>query len=171
MAGIVLSITGKYTPLNAGNQNLLNPETFCLAQNIYFEARNESTAGMIAVGQVTFNRVKSNQFPNTICEVVYDGPVTESWKTKRDVDLPKDKREYYPIRHKCQFSWYCDGTPDDIRNAKVFSEIYVLAVEIEKGFIPDITDGATHYHADYVNPRWANSLKQTVKIDTHIFYK
>ena len=42
----------------------------CLAKNIYFEARNQSTAGQIAVSHVVMNRVKSSRYPNTICEVV-----------------------------------------------------------------------------------------------------
>ena len=45
----------------------------CLAQNIYFEARSESQAGMIAVAQVTMNRVKHPRYPNTVCEVVKQG--------------------------------------------------------------------------------------------------
>ena len=36
----------------------------------------------------------------------------------------------------------------------------------------DITDGATHYHADYISsPRWAEPRRKTEEIDTHIFYK
>ena len=45
----------------------------CLALNIYFEAAVESTAGKLAVAQVTLNRVKSQQYPETICKVVYEG--------------------------------------------------------------------------------------------------
>jgi spore germination cell wall hydrolase CwlJ-like protein len=29
---------------------------------------------------------------------------------------------------------------------------------------------ATNYHADYVKPRWAKSMRKLVKIGTHIFY-
>jgi len=37
--------------------------------------------------------------------------------------------------------------------------------------LKDITDGATHYHADYISsPRWASPRRRTVEIDTHIFY-
>ena len=37
----------------------------------------------------------------------------------------------------------------------------------------DITDGATHYHATYVNPKWTNDrgMKRITKVDTHIFYR
>ena len=35
----------------------------------------------------------------------------------------------------------------------------------------DITDGATHYHADYVKPSWAKTKTKTVEIQDHIFYR
>ena len=46
-------------------------QTICLAQNIYHEARGEIIDGQIAVSNVVVNRVKSKQFPNDICSVVY----------------------------------------------------------------------------------------------------
>ena len=76
-------------------------ETECLAENIYFEARNQGFAGWVAVAQVTLNRVRDDRFPNTICEVVKQGLTYESG---------------FPIRDKCQFSWYCDGKSDTILN-------------------------------------------------------
>ena len=75
----------------------------CLADNVYFESRNQGTAGWSAVISVTLNRVKDKRFPNTICEVVKQGPTRESWKKNGT---------YYPIKHRCQFSWYCDGKKD-----------------------------------------------------------
>ena len=43
-----------------------NPEELeCMSKNIYFEAALESTAGKLAVAQVTMNRVRSNTWPNT----------------------------------------------------------------------------------------------------------
>ena len=35
----------------------------------------------------------------------------------------------------------------------------------------DITDGATHYHADYVRPSWAKTKTKTIEIEDHIFYR
>jgi spore germination cell wall hydrolase CwlJ-like protein len=35
----------------------------------------------------------------------------------------------------------------------------------------DITDGATHYHADYVKPSWAKTKVRTTEIGDHIFYR
>ena len=76
-------------------------ELYCLAQNIYFEAGNQPLAGKIAVANVTFNRVEDPQFPDTICGVVYQAKTRVNWKG-----------DVVPIKHKCQFSWYCDGKPD-----------------------------------------------------------
>jgi len=138
----------------------------CLAENVYFEARNQGTAGWSAVISVTLNRVKDKRFPNTVCEVVKQGPTRESWK-KNGI--------YYPIKHRCQFSWYCDGKADKIhkKDKRIYKEIYNLAyVSLIKGItILDITDGATHYHADYVFPAWRKSKTKTVEIGDHIFYK
>ena len=54
---------------------LVNKEELdCMASNIYFEASTQSRVGKIAVAQVTMNRVRSPEFPNSVCEVVYQGP-------------------------------------------------------------------------------------------------
>lgn len=50
----------------------------CLALVGYHEAKGESDRGMIAVMQVTMNRVKSEKFANTICGVVHS-PNQYSW--------------------------------------------------------------------------------------------
>ena len=138
----------------------------CLAENVYYESRNQGTAGWSAVISVTMNRVKDKRFPNTICGVVKQGPTRESWK---------QNGTYYPIKHKCQFSWYCDGKTDVIhkKDAKLYKEIYNLSyVSLIKDItILDITDGATHYHADYVTPSWARTKTKTIEIGDHIFYK
>ena len=147
-------------------------EVECLAKNMYYEARNQGTAGKLAVTNVVLNRVKDERFPNTICEVVKQGPTRESWKTKKDKNLPDEERIYYPIRHKCQFSWYCDGASDDPKNEEKYQESYLLSLNIvDKRFhLIDITDGALFYHADYVKPSWARTKHRTTEIGDHIFY-
>ena len=130
----------------------------CMAKNIFYEAASESTAGRLAVAQVTLNRVKSNRFPNTVCDVVYQGPTYASGFPKRD---------------QCQFSWYCDGKGDDPKAGRLWFESQELAKHVFKyeASILDITDGATHYHANYIDdPRWADRSKVTASIDQHIFY-
>jgi len=139
-------------------------ESYCLAQNIYHEARNQPTAGQLAVASVTINRVNDDRFPNTICGVVYEGPSRPSWK---------DPTVMIPIRNRCQFSWYCDGKSDVPKNKELFQDILVLTNSIVDGSIKilDITEGATHYHADYVRPAWAETKTKTVEIEDHIFYR
>lgn len=139
-------------------------EVMCLADNIYHEARGQGTAGQLAVAAVTMNRVNDERFPNTVCEVVKQGPHRPSWK---------GTGEQVPVRHRCQFSWYCDGKSDDPQDMTSYQSIYDLSYEFVYGNIDliDLTDGATHYHADYVKPDWARTKTRTVKIENHIFYR
>ena len=100
-----------------------NPSVRCLALNMYHEARSQGTAGLFAVSAVVINRVNDPRFPNGVCEVVYQGPIRESWKTRQHKDLPDTERQYYPIKNKCQFSWYCDGKSDTPHNKKKVSRV------------------------------------------------
>ena len=138
-------------------------ESFCLAQNVYFEARNQPLAGQMAVISVTVNRMNDKRFPNTICGVVYQGPHRPSWK---------DQTVMIPVKNRCQFSWYCDGKSDRIHDMETFDRIWQLTTGVVDGSytIADITEGATHYHADYVEPSWAKTKTKTIEIEDHIFY-
>ena len=107
---------------------------------------------------MTLNRVKDDRFPNNICDVVKQG-LTYKWNP----DIP--------IRNKCQFSWYCDGKSDKIKNIIVYNKIIELMNYILDQGLFDITDGATHYHADYVRPDWAKTNTKTIEIEDHIFYR
>ena len=139
--------------------SMVNPEELeCMSKNIYFEAALESTAGKLAVAQVTMNRVNSERYPNTVCKVITQG---------------KHYKNGFPIRDSCQFSWYCDGKHDE---PPTRGSMWKESQEVAKYILTtpdliDITDGATHYHADYISsPRWAEPRRKTVEIDTHIFY-
>mgnify|MGYP003635552482 CR=1 FL=1 len=136
----------------------------CLALNMYHEARNQGTAGVFAVSAVVLNRVNDPRFPNTICEVIKQGPTRASWK---------DPQIRFPIKNRCQFSWYCDGKSDNPHNKKEYQLFVNLSSAILSNQIPflDITDGATFYHADYVSPAWAKTKTKTIEIEDHIFYK
>ena len=154
-------------------QHPAQPEIDCLATNIYWEARNQPVSGMIAVAAVTRNRVFNPAYPSTYCSVITQGPIIESWRTRKDKSLPNYRREYYPVRHRCQFSWYCDGRSDDIPFKDL--DIYDIAQSIARraywGYLKDNTNESTHYHAHYVNPDWADPTAFTVMIGDHLFYK
>lgn len=122
----------------------------CLALNMYFEARNEPIDGKLAVGHVVLNRVADRRYPDKICNVVKQGG------SKR--------------RHKCQFSWYCDGLSDRPRSTKAWKESQVLARVVFWGYSEDPTNGALWYHADYVSPSWRRSMEKGPKIGRHLFY-
>lgn len=147
-------------------------EARCLAENIYHEARDQGTAGWLAVAAVTLNRVTDDRFPDTICGVVFQAETKESWTTKGK-DVPDAERIFYPVRHRCQFSWYCDGKADDINHISIHLEIMTFTKLLLTSQIMmfDITDGATFYHADYVTPSWAKSKQKTIEIGDHIFYR
>ena len=122
-------------------------EVECLARNIYFEAGGEPRAGKIAVAEVTMNRVKSRQFPRTVCGVVH----------QRN-------------RHTCQFSWVCEGKKS-IRHQGAWRESVKIAENIlsskhEYGII----GSAKYFHATYVDPEWAERKRVIKKIGQHIFY-
>ena len=148
-------------PIGIVSPNILeeNKLIACLAKNIYFEAAVESTAGKLAVAHVTHNRVSSHHYPDSYCKVIYEG---------------KHFASGFPKRDRCQFSWYCDGRHDSPYPGPTWNKVQDLAsyYYANANDLRDITDGATHYHADYIDsPRWAKYKKKTVKIDTHIFYR
>ena len=136
--------------------NSLDKETqkqvTCLADNIYFEAAHEPLDGQRAVAFVTINRVLTGNYKDDICGVVYQ-------KTGGT----------------CQFSWYCDSNVTNkrltVRETMLYNEIRDIAVNMLINFEHqnDVTEGATYYHADYVNPGW--KLQKVVKIGRHIFYR
>ncbi|MCB1773504.1 MAG: cell wall hydrolase [Gammaproteobacteria bacterium] len=134
----------------AEQQDAHAAEIHCLALNIYFEARGESDTGQRAVAHVVMNRAAHPRFPSSVCGVVRQGG---------------EKR-----RHRCQFSWWCDGRSDHPSDQDAWEESLRLAEAIYAGELPDITGGAMWYHADYVSPYWSKVLLKGDQIGQHIFY-
>tara|TARA_R100001530_G_scaffold109720_1_gene77083 strand:+ start:1075 stop:1569 length:495 start_codon:yes stop_codon:yes gene_type:complete len=135
-------------------------ERICLAKNIYFESGNQPLAGRLAVAHVTLNRVIDQQFPNSICGVVYQANWHKNWKG-----------DMVPTLRQCQFSWFCDGKSDEPTDSKTWIESLEVASKLLLIRPLDITEGALWYHADYSKPYWSNHLKRTVTIENHLFYK
>ena len=125
-------------------------ELACLTEAIYFEARGESINGQIAVAEVIINRAENPIFPSTICGVIKQGAEN---------------------LNSCQFSYKCDGDPEYMTNRKAKKRAADVAILMMKGERRHLTDRATHYHADYVDPYWASSLKKTATVGTHLFYR
>ncbi len=126
-------------------------ELKCMGRAIYFEARGESTLGQLAVANVILNRVANDAYPNTVCGVVYQN----------------EQR-----RNACQFSFACDGKTDVPRQGRYWDQAMRVARQSMNGNRRILAvEGATHYHADYVRPRWASSMEFLKKIGSHIFYR
>jgi spore germination cell wall hydrolase CwlJ-like protein len=126
-------------------------EENCLARAVYFEARSESELGQMAVAKVILNRTKTEGFPKSICGVVYQGSNQ---------------------RNSCQFSFACDGLPDDVRQPSAWAQSRRIAQKAIAGEsqMGKLMNGATNYHADYVKPKWSKTMRRLVKIGRHIFY-
>jgi len=155
-----------YKPLEFDIVKYTSADILCLAKNIYFEAGVESTAGKLAVANVTINRTLHANFPNSICGVVHEG--IHRYNVRID--------EYVPVRDRCQFSWYCDGLLDEPREGRTWKSAQNLAKKVlvnhyDKALI-DITDGAMYYHANWMKtyPSWSKKKKIMASIDRHIFY-
>jgi hypothetical protein len=125
-------------------------EANCLARAVYFEARSESELGQLAVAQVVLNRVKNPDYPKSICDVVYQGASR---------------------MNSCQFSFACDGASDNPRPGDAWNQAQRVANRALAGDgRVQVISTATNYHADYVKPRWSDSLNRLIKIGRHIFY-
>ena len=138
-----------------GSEN--EPEAWCLAQNIYYEARGSNLADQLAVADVVLNRVQDTRYPNTICEVVRQG---------------RKHANGQMVRNQCQFSWYCDGKSDypTDRDAWVNAQQRAYMMIVHNDF-RGISQGATHYHANYVSPSWARNFDLVGRIGVHVFYR
>lgn len=128
-------------------------EMKCLALNVYFEARGESTAGQHAVAEVTLNRVASPRYPNTVCDVVYE----ENWDRLRK-------------RYVSAFSW----TEIEKRHqpgGRAWQRAQRVAEESYRGQREPKLNGATLYHSVHIRPSWSRGVKPVARIGRHVFYK
>lgn len=122
----------------------------CLATAIYYEARSETTAGQLGVAEVIVNRVNDHRYPNSICDVVYQGATRTTG---------------------CQFTFTCDGAMNKAPRGAKWDKAQTIAAHVMMDLNERKTGGATHYHATYVNPVWNSGLIKTSQIGLHIFYR
>jgi len=121
----------------------------CLTQAVYYEAGYEPMDGRRAVAQVILNRMRHPAFPKSVCGVVY-------------------QRNSTPV---CQFSFVCDGALNRRPEARAWKVAEDIARAALAGYVENSVGAATHYHADYVAPRWAPLLTKISKLGAHIFYR
>lgn len=121
----------------------------CLTQAVYYEAGFEPAAGRRAVAQVVLNRLRHPAFPKSVCGVVYQGAGSRV----------------------CQFTFVCDGALDRAPARDAWLQAEQIARAALSGYVEASVGEATHYHADYVAPRWAPMLAKVAQIGQHIFYR
>lgn len=127
-----------------------NSEWQCLTEALYHEARGESIEGQYAVAEVILNRVDMPEYPNTVCGVVQQG----------------NHR-----RNACQFSYSCDGRSDAMPDSAARLRVGRIARVMLDGAPRNLTHGATHFHATWVNPSWNTLYPRTTRIGVHVFYR
>lgn len=145
---------GPTTPAKPFYIKALGPQReralLCLTQAVYYEAGLEPTEGQEAVAQVILNRMRHPAFPKSICGVVYQGSQQLTG---------------------CQFSFTCDGSRDRPAAPDYWKKAKAVAEQAISGFVMPTVGTATHYHADYVFPRWGPTLVKLTQIGAHIFYR
>lgn len=138
-------VVGKVVDLTVADNKEVSSGIKCLAENIYHEARGEPVKGRYAVAHVTANRVKDGSWGNSLCDVIRQ-PHQFSWTRMRLAAMP--------------------GDGATVRDA------YSIATHVVNGEVSDPTNGATHFHANYIEkPDWTKSMKVSAVIGNHIFYK
>lgn len=142
--------------LKAADDFYRSLEVDVLARTLWGEARGEGERGMEAVACVVLNRVAIAQARGKFW---WGGDV-----------ISVCQKPY-------QFSCWNRSDPSykkllaaDSKN-KDFVMACLVARRAVHGALADITGGATHYHADYVSPYWAQGEKPTATIGRHIFYR
>ncbi|MEO0819440.1 MAG: cell wall hydrolase [Pseudomonadota bacterium] len=153
-----LTVADIALPLDAAAARAFDPDgrapiddpVTCLARTLYWEAGGEGDAAMHAVAHVVANRVRSPRFPDSFCAVIKQGG------------------EARP----CQFSWWCDGRPDEVRSTALYARARKIARRLlNDRSEPDPTGGAVLFHNTSVSPDWAARTTRTARIGSHIFYR
>ena len=121
----------------------------CLARTLYWEAKGADSDDMSAVANVVLNRLGHDGFPDTICGVVKQGVESRN----------------------CQFSWWCDGRPDQVEEPGRYEIAKEIARKALNQQLKDRTGGAMYFHDRNVHPSWAKAYRKTAETRHFLFYK
>ncbi|MDZ3992362.1 cell wall hydrolase [Pseudomonas sp. Teo4] len=135
--------------VDPAGQSPMDDSITCLARTIYWEAKGATAEDMTAVASVVLNRLGHDGFPDTICAVVKQGVETKA----------------------CQFSWWCDGRPDQVEEEERYGIAKEIARKALNQQLKDPTGGALYFHDRNVNPDWAKTYRKTAETQHFLFYK
>lgn len=123
------------------------------------EARNQGRAGMQAVINVIDNRSRMDLFN--------DGK--PDWWGEGHAEVATKPYQFSAYNENDPNRPKLDAVNDNDRN---FAEAIELASMAVRGDLPDLTNGATHYHSTKITPpNWTRGAIPTAVIGDHIFYK
>lgn len=132
---------------------MLSTAILCLALNVYHEARGESLEGQRLVAQVTLNRAVTE---DRVCDEVFR-PYQFSWANELTTTTPQRRKQ---LAHKF--------VP---RDKKAWVVAKRVATKAMSGMYKGLARKSTHYHTHAVSPKWAKSMKLTMVIGNHRFYR
>jgi len=121
----------------------------CLSRTIYWEAKGGTDADMEGVADVVLNRLGHEGYPDTICAVVKQGSEKKA----------------------CQFSWWCDGRSDQVKEDDRYAASKEIARKALNQQLTDRTKGAMYFHDRNVKPAWASEYLKTGETEKFLFYK
>ena len=131
--------------VDANSDGVLDAEDICLATAVYFESKGEPLEGQLAVAHVVMNRAVSGRYPASLCGVV---------------------------RQRAQFSFVRRGNFPRINQAcEAWRKARAIARVARLNLTPALPRDVLWYHADYVAPRWRQTLIRFEKVGRHIFYR
>ena len=140
---------GEAQAVDPAGQAPLDDSLTCLARTVYWEAKGADAEDMAAVASVVLNRLGSEGFPDTICGVVKQGVESKA----------------------CQFSWWCDGRPDQVEEPQRYGVAKEIARKALNQQLKDTTGGALYFHDRNVHPDWAKVYHRTAQTRHFLFYK
>lgn len=127
--------------------NFSKKDVDILAKALYFEYRDERASDVTIgqVGHVIINRLKSDKYPDTLEEVVYQ---------------------------EGQFSWTHDGKSDTMVDEEAKDRSYKIAKEVIAGEIPNKVGDSTHYlNKKLSRASWWKKMDYKGKFGDHWFYE
>ncbi|MGR3991904.1 cell wall hydrolase [Pseudomonas sp. 1121_17] len=141
--------SGEVMAVDPNGQAPMDDSITCLARTIYWEAKQADAKDMSAVASVVLNRLGQDGFPDTICGVVKQGVESKS----------------------CQFSWWCDGRPDQVEEKDRYDIAKEIARKALNQQLKDTTNGALYFHDRSARPAWAKAYRKTAETRLFLFYK
>ena len=133
-----------------------------LARTIFAEARNQGPRGMLAVGCVIMNRLKTGHWGDSVSKVCQARNQFSCWR--------KSDPNYAIIGRGGKIATYALESPIEKEQLELCRKI---AARLLSGHYKDVTNSATYYYSVHINaPNWAkHHVGPVQKIRDHLFMK